>query len=182
MINKLWILDPRTMAMASKVFQKSKLEMPQKVMVKLCPVASGCMYWCPPPATRDTVRVVTNWGYWGCSTSPQASATGQVCTFLLNFPCNNNNYQFISHQLNTLPLTFTTEREIIGLSSYRSKSCLGPGSIKLYHTNFKHFSANMNNFDPFILNFVVALCVWKAEFWSHKPRHFLMVMKVLWSF
>ena len=112
----------------------------------------------PPPATRDTVRVVTNWGYWGCSTSPQASATGQVCTFLLNFPCNNNNYQFISHQLNTLPLTFTTEREIIGLSSYRSKSCLGPGSIKLYHTNFKHFSANMNNFDPFILNlmFVVA--------------------------
>ena len=27
----------------------------------------------------------------------------------------------------------------------------------------------------------LALCVWKAKFWSHKPRHFLMVMKVLWS-
>ena len=27
----------------------------------------------------------------------------------------------------------------------------------------------------------MSLCVWKAKFWSHKPRHFLMVMKVLWS-
>ena len=27
----------------------------------------------------------------------------------------------------------------------------------------------------------VSLCVWKAKFWSHKLRHFLMVMKVLWS-
>ena len=26
-----------------------------------------------------------------------------------------------------------------------------------------------------------SLCVWKAKFWSHKPRNFLMVMKVLKS-
>ena len=43
-------------------------------------------------------------------------------------------------------------------------------SINIFIWNVKYFCI-----------WSIALCVWKAKFWSEKPRHFLMVMKVLWS-
>ena len=120
---------------------------------------------------------------WRCHETHQDMVTGTVKTpgdhdwWVLSWSRQHGSVILMKDKKQTLSVMKVT-KELCCLSVCQTIVCMR----EISNCTITRISV-ADQFGILIMIFTIspcALCVNKAKFWSHKPRHFLMVMMVLW--